>query len=59
MSKRSIPAEPNALMEGFMRVMGNPYSEENSNGIINLGVAENRILLKEMSEKVRFCKIRI
>ena len=58
LSDRVKPGKTNALAEGFSRVINNLYHPElNPTGIINLGVAENRILLEHVSRKVKSAKM--
>jgi len=53
LSKRAqkIVSKPNLLLKGIAKVFANPYNENNINGIINLGTAENKLNNKEILEK--------
>ena len=44
---------PQGLMEGMTRAMEDPFNElSNPDGCINLGAAENTLMLDLLSEKV-------
>jgi len=54
LSKRAqkVVSKPNLLLKGIAKVFENPYNENNVNGIINLGTAENKLNNKEILEKI-------
>ena len=45
------------LMEGMVKYFENPYSNENPDGIINLGTAENTLNIMELNEKLKSSNI--
>lgn len=49
---QKIVSKPNLLLKGISKVLLNPYSEKNVNGIINLGTAENKLNNNEILKKI-------
>jgi len=56
---QKIVSKPNLLLKGISKVLLNPYSEKNVNGIINLGTAENKLNNNEILKKVKKKKNKI
>jgi len=49
---QKVVSRPNLLLKGISKVLLNPYSEKNVNGIINLGTAENKLNNKDILKKI-------